>query len=117
PADLSPAHLRDDAVRAHGVAAHGDLHPRLSRPLTVLRQLGGERPRLAGPEPPARKPVPAGADPFLQVRDRAGAEGDVDERVAVEDPLALRLRVAAADRDDPARIALLQHLRVAEVRG
>src|SRR5918994_6539555 len=40
-ADLPAAHLRDDAVRADGVAAHRDLHPGLEAPLAVERQLGG----------------------------------------------------------------------------
>ena len=34
-ADLAAAHPWDDAVRAHGVAAHQDLHPRLEAALAV----------------------------------------------------------------------------------
>src|SRR5215470_655897 len=51
PANLAPAHCRDDAVRADGVTAHGDLHPRLRLPLAVVRQFGGKRTRLTGAEP------------------------------------------------------------------
>ena len=51
------------------------------------------------------------------MRDRARPEGDVDERVEVEEPLALRLGVAAADGDHLLRVGALEHLRVAEVRG
>ena len=50
------------------------------------------------------------------MRDRARPEGDVDERVEVEEPVALRLRVAAADGDHLLGIGELQHLRVPEVR-
>ena len=62
----------------------------------------------ASPEKRRSSPVPkraagdaeaAGAEPVAEVGDRAGAEGDVDERVALEEPLALRLGVAAADGD------------------
>ena len=81
-----------------GVAAHRDLHPRLESPLAVQREVGGEV--LVRAEPAARNRVAAGGDPLAEVRDRARAERDVDERVLLEDPLALRLRVAAPDRDD-----------------
>jgi hypothetical protein len=57
-----------------------------------------------------------GPDPVGQVRDRAGPEGDVDVRVEVEDPLALRLGVAAADRDHLLRVALLERRGLREVR-
>ena len=49
--------------------------------------------------------------------DRAWPEGDVNERVALEDPVSLSLGVAAADGDDGVRIAALLRLRVAEIRG
>ena len=45
-----------------------------------------------------------------------GPEGDVDERVEVEEPLALSLGVTAADGDHLLGIGELQHLRVPEVR-
>jgi hypothetical protein len=60
------------------------------------REVAGEV--LVRSEPPARRYAP-GAEPLAEVRDRAGAERDVDLRVALEDPLALRFRVAAADGD------------------
>ena len=49
--------------------------------------------------------------------DRARPEGDVDEGVALEDPVALSLGVAAAHGDDRVRVAGLLRLRVAEVCG
>ena len=113
PALLAAADRRDDAIRAHGVAAHRDLHPRLEAPLAMERQLRGEV--LVCAELPARHGVPAGGDPLAEVRDRARAEGDVDERVALEDALALRLRVAAADRDDEVRALALARSRIPEV--
>ena len=116
PADLAPAHRRDDAVRADGVAAHRDLHPRLHGPLAVRWKLGRERALLADPEAAARDAHSSGADPVAQVGDRARPEGDVHERVLLEDALALRFRVAAADRDHPLGVALLEDARVAEVR-
>ena len=103
---LAAAHGRDDAVRALGVAAHRDLHPRLESPLALHRQVAGERPLLAVPKRAARDALPAGAEPVAEMRDRARAEGDVDERVELEDPLALRLGVAAADGDHRPRVAL-----------
>ena len=51
------------------------------------------------------------------MRDRAGAERDVDLGVELEDALALRLGVAAADGDHAVGIAALAGDRVAEVRG
>ena len=61
------------------------------------RKLGREV--LVRAELPPRDCVPAGGDPLAEVRDRARPEGDVHERIALEDALALGLRVAAADRD------------------
>ena len=46
----------------------------------------------------------------------AGAEGDVDEREALEHLLLDRLRPAAADADDPLGLFALQALGLAEVR-
>ena len=50
------------------------------------------------------------------MRDGAGPEGHVDERVEVEQALPLGLRVAAADRDDALRIALFQRAGLGEMR-
>ena len=97
-ADLAAANRGDDAVRALRVAAHRDLHPGLEPPLAVHRQLAGER-TLLDAEAAARNAHPAGAEPLAEMRDRAGPERDVDLGVEREQPLALRLRVAAADRD------------------
>ena len=113
---LAAAHGRDDAVGADRVAAHRDLHPRLERPLAVHRQRRGER-AVVEAEAAARDPDPARAEPVAEVRDRAGAEGDVDVGVELEDPLALRLGVAAADGDHAVGISPLARRRVAEVRG
>src|SRR5262245_7847329 len=115
-ARLASAYGGDDAVRADRVAAHRDLHPRLEAPLAVHRQRPGELALLPGPEAPARR-LTARAEPLGEMRDRPGPEGDVDERIEVEEPLALRLRVAAADGDHLLRVVALEHLRVAEVRG
>ncbi len=115
-ADLLPAHLRDDAVRAHGVAAHRDLHPRLEAPLAVRGEAGGERPLLADAEARARRLSP-GPQPLAEVRDRARPEGDVDERVEVEQALALSLRVAAADGDHLLAVALLEGARLGDARA
>src|SRR5581483_996298 len=115
-ADLPTAHGRDDAVGALRVAAHRDLHPRLEPPLAMQRQRRREASLLAGSERASGRAAP-GAEPLPEVRDRARAERDVDERVKLEDPLALRLRIAAADRDHALRIAILQRPGLREVRG
>ena len=65
---------------------------------------GGERALLGDAEAAARDALAARAEPVAEVRDRAGAERDVDERVELEDPLALRLGVAAADGDHALRV-------------
>ena len=93
---LAAPDRRDDAVRALGVAAHRHLHPGAERALAVHRQVAGEV--LVRAEPAARR-LSAGADPLAEVRDRARPERDVDLRVELEDPLLLRLGVAAADGD------------------
>jgi hypothetical protein len=49
--------------------------------------------------------------------DLAGAERDVDERVALEDEIALRLRVAAAHGNDDVRLPALSRGGVSEVGG
>ena len=63
------------------------------------RQLGREGALVAVPKAAARDTFAAGAEPVAEVRDRAGPERDIDVRVELEDPLALRLGVAAADGD------------------
>ena len=84
--------------------AHAELQPietctHAWKPALALhREVGREV--LVRAELAARHRVPAGSDPLAEVRDRARPEGDVDERVPLEDALPLRLRVAAADGDD-----------------
>ena len=51
-----------------------------------------------------------------QAADLPGPEGDVHEREPLEDLVLDRLRPAAADADDPARVLGLQALRLAQVR-
>ena len=80
-----------------------------------IGSVGGER-RGRRAEPPARDADAAGAEPVGEMRDRAGPERDVDVGVELEDPLALRLGVAAADGDHAVGIAPLAGCRVAEVR-
>jgi hypothetical protein len=115
PADLAPAHGRNDAVRTDGVAAHRDLHPGLKAPFAMHRQRAGELALRPGAEAAARS-LPARAEPFREVRDRPRPERDVDERVQIEEPLPLRLGVAAADGDHLFRVRELHDLRVAEMR-
>src|SRR5215831_12721222 len=59
---------------------------------------------------------PTRAEPLAEVGDRPRAERDVDVRVQLEEPLALRLRVTAADRDHLAGVALLQGGGLGQVR-
>ncbi len=111
-AALLPAPRRgDDAIGADAVAALRDLQPRLERPLAAGRQVAGELlelevalggQRVAGQE-------------LGELVDLARAEGDVDEREALEDLVLDRLRPAAADADDPLRALGLEPLRLAEV--
>jgi hypothetical protein len=82
----------------------------------VHGELRGEA-ALVEPERTALDALAAGAEPVAEVRDRPRPEGDVDERIALEDPLPLGLGVAAADGDDPCGVGVLERLRVAEVRG
>ena len=77
----------------------------------MARELCRER-TVVEAEAPARDAHAAGAEPVAQMSDRAGPERDVDERIALEDPLPLRLGVAAADGDDPARVLALARRRV-----
>ena len=93
------------------VAALRDLQPGLELALAAHRQVSGEvlelevalgRERVGGQE-------------LGQPADLARAEGDVDEREALEDLVLDRLRPAAADPDDPGRVLGLEPLRLAEV--
>ena len=70
---------------------------------------------LVRAESTARDRVATGFDPLAEVRDRPWAEGDIDERVSLEDLLSLRLCVAAADCDDDVGSSPLQRARVSEV--
>jgi hypothetical protein len=115
-ADLPPADLRDDAVGAHGVTAHRHLHPGLEAALAVRGEPGGERALLADPEARPRR-LPARAEPLAEVRDRAGPEGDVDERIKLKKALALCLGVAAANRNHLVAVALLERAGLSDVRG
>ena len=81
-----------------------------------IGQLARER-ALVETEAAARDAHAAGAEPFAEMRDRAGTERDVDLRVELEEPLALRLGVAAADGDHRVRLPALAGDRVADVRG
>src|SRR5207248_2770318 len=64
----------------------------------------------------ARDAEPACTQPVAEMWDRAGAEGDVHLRVELEQPLALRLGIAAADRDHRVGVLTLACDRVTEVR-
>ena len=113
PRLLAPAHGRHDAVRARRVAALRDLQPGLERPLAAHRQVAGEL--VERREVPARH-VAAGLDELAEARDVAGAVGEVDERVQLEQLVLDRLRPAAADHDHLGRVALLGGARVHQAR-
>ena len=70
---------------------------------------------LVRAEPAALDPQASVTHPLREVRDRAGPERDVDERIELEDPLALRLRVAATHRDHELRVLALAGTGVAEI--
>ena len=70
---------------------------------------------LVRAEPAALDRVATGCDPLSQVRDRARAERDVDERVPLEDALALGLRVAASDGDHHVGLPALAGRCIAQV--
>ena len=73
-----------------------DLHPGLVRPLAAHRQVAREL--VEGREMAARQRA-AGPDELAQPADVARAEGEVDERVQIEQLVLHRLRPAAADDD------------------
>ncbi len=79
------------------------------------RQIGREV--LVRSELSSRHGVSPGGDPLAQVWNRARAERDIDERVALEDLLALRFRVAAADRDDEIGPLALARAGIPEIGG
>jgi hypothetical protein len=110
-AHLPPARRGHDAVRAHAVAAHGDLHPRLVAAGALHRQAPREALELEvalGGQAVARQELG-------QLGDLAGPEGDVDERELLEDALLHRLRPATPDPDDPRRVLGLEAPRLPEV--
>ncbi len=113
--DLAAADCRDDAVGADRVAAHRDLHPCLETPLAAHRKLRCEGALVGGAERSAGDSLPACSEPVTEMRDGAGAEGDVDVRIEREQPLPLSLGVAAADGDHRAGPLTLQLRRVAHV--
>ena len=95
------------------------------QPIEICTHAWKRRSRCAGRSPANESHCPkpaawrdaAGADPVGEVRDRTGPEGDVDVRVELEEAVALRLGVAAADRDHLVRVALLERRRLREVGG
>src|SRR2546421_221299 len=60
---------------------------------------------------------PARPEPVAEMPDRSRSEGDVDERVLLEDSLALRLGIAAAHGDHRLGPSALERGGVAEMRG
>ena len=93
------------------------------QPIEIWSQAWYRRSRRAGRSPaklshlakrPLRRLSP-GTDPVRQVRDGAGPEGDVDVGIELEQPLALRLGIATADREDLALVRLLQRPRLLQV--
>ena len=103
----SPPYRGHDAVGAAGVASHRDRTPGLERPLAHGSAAAPRTPAPLRCRAPALDAETADAEPVAQVRDRAGAEGHVDERVQIEQALPLSLGVAAAHRADALRIARL----------
>ena len=81
-----------------------------------IGSVGGER-AVVEAEAPARDADAACAEPVAEVRDRAGPERDVDVGVELEDALALRLGVAAADGDHAVGVVALAGDRLAEIGG
>ncbi len=116
-AHLASADARDDAVRAHRVAAHRHLNPGLDGTLALRREVGRKAALGFDAERRSADADSARAEPVAQMADRPGAERDVHERVALEELLSLRLGVAAADGDDRPGATAFQGRSVAEVRG
>ena len=82
------------------VAALRDLQPGLELALALRRQVAGEVLELEV----ALRGERVGGQELGEAVDLARAEGDVDEREALEDLVLDRLRPAAADADDPRRV-------------
>ncbi len=80
-------------------------------------QVRGEAPFAGGAERRTRDAETARPEPVAEVVDRARPEGDVDERIELEETFALRFREAAAHGDHGVRVAALLGMGVAEVRG
>src|SRR2546425_4138134 len=114
-AHLASANGRHDAVGALRVATHRDLYPGLEPALAVHRQLTREAP-VVDAESPACDAEPAGSQPLAEMRDRARPERDVDVRIEIEEPLALRFGVATPDRDHLLRVAPLDRGSLREMR-
>ena len=124
-ATISPGRRLCSRPRTDGTMqyAHLELQPieictqAWKRRSRCIGQLGREDALLCDPEAAALHPGPAGAEPVAEVRDRARPEGDVDERIELEEPAALRFGVAAADGDHALRIALLHGPSLSKVRS
>ena len=63
------------------------------------------------------RPVATRAQPIGQMRDRTGAERDIDEWIALEEMFPLSLGIASADRNDRRRIGSLERARLSQVCG
>jgi hypothetical protein len=72
---------------------------------------------VVGAELAALERESACADPLPEVRNGARAEGDVHERVLLEDAFALRLRIAATHGDHEIGPLAFTCARVAEIRS
>ena len=105
----------NDAVRADGVAAHRHLNPGLEASLAMLRQVSGEGLVLA--EAPSLDSMPARSEPIAEMGNRPGPEGNIDERIELEDPLVLRLGITAAHRHNEVGITPLPGSGITKIGG
>ena len=112
-ADLTPACLRNDAVSAGAVAAHGDLDPGLE----LARPLSGQVAREALELEVALRGQRVLGQELGQPVDLPRPERDVDEGEPLEDLVLDRLRPAAPDPHHPLGILRLEPLRLAQVGG
>ena len=108
---LAPAGRGHDAVRAAAVAALRDLQPGLELALALHRQVAGEVLEVEVPLGGDR----VGGEELGQAADLPRAEGDVDEREALEHLVLHRLGPAAADADDPLGVLGLEPLRLPQM--
>src|SRR4029453_1143493 len=69
------------------------------------------------PEASARNSLAPRPDPLSEMWDGSRPEGDVDVGIEVENPLPLRLRVTAADRDHTVRVGPFQRGGLREMGG